>query len=143
VARDFEADDGEPDSERDKNLRDDIPDGLDADADDDDDALPDRELARLVHALERVVTISRRTIAVRYAAYGVALPVPATPGRAELIVLTALVQTYGLAVFRDDFSAVRQRIAQCGVVMVLQQAVLADRPTRGMPPDGSGLLGGG
>ena len=106
------------------------------------DELPDAYVARLVHELEQVVTASRRTIAIRYAAHGVTFPVPPTLDRAELMVLTALVQTYGVAVFRDDFSAVRQRLAECGAVVVLQQTVFGDRPGRGMQRYGGGSIGG-
>ncbi|MDR5784584.1 hypothetical protein QCE63_34865 [Caballeronia sp. LZ065] len=69
-------------------------------------------------------------------------PVPPTPDRAELMVLTALVQTYGVAVFRDDLSAVRQRLAECGAVVVLQQTVFGDRPGRGMQRYGGGSVVG-
>ena len=69
-------------------------------------------------------------------------PVPPTLDRAELMVLTALVQTYGVAVLRDDFSAVRQRLAECGAVVVLQQTVFGDRPGRGMQRYGGGSIGG-
>ncbi|MDR5763138.1 hypothetical protein [Caballeronia sp. LZ035] len=96
------------------------------------DELPDAYVTRLLHELEQVVTASRRTIAIRYAAHGVTFPVPPTLDRAELMVLTALVQTYGVAVFRDDFSGVRQRLAECGAVVVLQQTVFGDRPGRGL-----------
>lgn len=106
------------------------------------DELPDACVARLVHELEQVVTASRRTIAIRYAAHGVTFPVPPTLDRTELMVLTALVQTNGVAVFRDDFSAVRQRLAECGAVVVLQQTVFGDRPGRGMQRYGGGSVGG-
>lgn len=131
----------QPDDERDDDVSGTSED-VTGDAHDAYDPLPDAHVARLVHQLEQVVTASRRTIAIRYAAHGVVLPVPATLDRGELRVLTALVQTYGVAVFRDDFSAVRQRLAECGAVVVLQQTVFGDRPGRGLQRYGGGSVGG-
>ncbi|MEM5387870.1 hypothetical protein VSR68_30410 [Paraburkholderia phymatum] len=113
------------------------------DNDESDDAMPDREVARLVLELERVITLSRRAVAIRYEVHGISLPVPETLGRAELMVLGALVQTYSSVVFSDDFGAVRQRIAECGAVVVLQQVVFADRPGWGLKRYGAGAPVGG
>ena len=135
-------DDHESDSEPDDERHDDVRGTPDEAPGDGYEALPDSYVARLVHELEQAITASRRTIAIRYAAHGVTLPVPPTLDRAELMVLTALVQIYGVGVFRDDFSAVRQRIAECGAVFVLQQVVFADRPPWGMQRYGAGPRGG-
>jgi hypothetical protein len=120
-----------------------VPQDFAPDEDNPDDAIPDREVARLVLELDRVITLNRRTIAIRYEVHGISLPVSETLGRAELMVLTALVQTYGPVVFGDDFGAVRQRIAECGAVVVLQQVVFADRPGWGLQRYGGGGPVGG
>ncbi|BCZ85748.1 hypothetical protein PTKU64_94230 (plasmid) [Paraburkholderia terrae] len=107
------------------------------------EAMPDREVARLVLELDRLITLNRRTVAIRYEVHGISLPVSETLDRAELMVLTALVQTYGPGVFSDDFGTVRQRIAECGAVVVLQQVAFADRPGWGMQRYGGGGPVGG
>ncbi|SAL85759.1 hypothetical protein AWB74_07426 [Caballeronia arvi] len=94
--------------------------------DDDFESLPDPEVARIVLELDRSITLNRRAAALRYIVQGNPVPLPVKPSRAELLVLTALVQTYGPLLFGDDFAPVRQRLVECGAVILVQQVVLAD-----------------
>ncbi|BCQ30199.1 hypothetical protein NK8_83900 (plasmid) [Caballeronia sp. NK8] len=43
-----------------------------------------------------------------------------------MLVLTALVLTYGPVLFGSDFALVLEQIAECGAVVLLQQVVFAD-----------------
>ncbi|CAL8481644.1 hypothetical protein [Caballeronia sp. S22] len=99
------------------------------DCDDDEDdftSLPDPEVARIVLELDRTIMLKRRAAALRYIVQGNPVPLPVKPSRAELLVLTALVQTYGPLLFGHDFAPVRQRLVECGAVALLQRVVLAE-----------------
>ena len=63
--------------------------------DDEFESLPDPEVARIVLELDRKITLNRRAAALRYIVHGNPLPLPVKPSRGELLVLAALVQTYG------------------------------------------------
>lgn len=101
-----------------------MPQDLPAD-DDDFEFLPDLEVARVVLELDRSITLNRRAAALRYIVHSNPLPLPVKPSRAELLVLTALVQTYGPLLFGDEFRLVRQRLVERGAVVLLEQVVLA------------------
>ncbi|SAL88284.1 hypothetical protein AWB74_08486 [Caballeronia arvi] len=100
----------------------------DADDADDDDfgALPDPEIARIVLELDRTIMRSRRAAALRQIVQGQPVPLPVKPSRVELLVLTALVLTYGPVLFGSDFGPVLEQIAECGAVVLLQQVVFAE-----------------
>ena len=105
--------------------------GFDAnDADDDDEydfgALPDPEVARIVLELDRTIMRNRRAAALRQIVLGQPVPLPVKPSRVELLVLTALVLTYGPVLFGSDFGPVLEQIAECGAVVLLQRVVFAE-----------------
>ena len=104
----------------------------DSDGDDDDDeafeAFPDREVARAVLELDRMITRHRRASAMGHLVEGRPVPLPVKPSHIELRVLTALAQTYGLALFGEDFEPVLERIAECGAVLVVQRVLWGDLP---------------
>ncbi|SAK95864.1 hypothetical protein AWB75_06960 [Caballeronia catudaia] len=58
-------------------------------------ATPDPEVARLVLELDRTIMRNRRAAALRQIVQGEPVPLPVKPSRVELLVLTALVLTYG------------------------------------------------
>jgi hypothetical protein len=103
---------------------------LGADAFDDDDeafeAFPDREVARLVLELDRIITRRRRAHALGHLVEGRPVPLPVKPSHIELRVLSALAQTYGPGLFGEDFGPVLERIAECGAVVVVQRVLFAD-----------------
>lgn len=72
-----------------------------------------------------------RDLALRYIVLGNPLPLPVKPSRAELLVLTALVQTYGPLLFGDAFGLARRPIVKRGAVVLLQQLVFADAASTG------------
>ncbi|BCQ28651.1 MULTISPECIES: hypothetical protein [Caballeronia] len=99
------------------------------DFDDDDEdfgALPDPEVARIVLELDRSIMRNRRAAALRQIVQGQPVSQPVKPSRVELLVLTALVLTYGPVLFGSDFALVLEQIAECGAVVLLQQVVFAD-----------------
>ena len=118
--------------------------GFDAEDADDDDfgALPDPEIARIVLELDRTIMRNRRAAALRQIVQGQPVPLPVKPSRVELLVLTALVLTYGPVLFGSDFGPVLEQIAECGAVVLLQQVVFGDRPGRGRQRYGGGSVGG-
>ena len=116
--------------------------GFDAEDADDDDfgALPDPEVARIVLELDRTIMRNRRAAALRQIVQGqlvsLPAPLPVKSSRVELLVLTALVLTYGPVLFGSDFRPVLEQIAECGAVVLLQQVVFAE-------PSGTGAEEGG
>ncbi|WP_250510312.1 hypothetical protein [Caballeronia sp. GACF4] len=89
-------------------------------------AMPDSEVARLVLELDRTVVRRRRAAALRQIVQGQPVPLPVKPSRVELLVLTALVLTYGPVLFGSDFTPVLDVIAECGAVVLLQRVVFAE-----------------
>jgi hypothetical protein len=119
--------------------------GFDADDADDDDfsALPDPEVARIVLELDRTIMRNRRAAALRQIVQGQPVPlplplqVPIKPSRVELLVLTALVLTYGPVLFGSEFGPVLEQIAECGAVVLLQQVVFAEPTGAGIEESGA------
>ncbi|KXU94760.1 hypothetical protein CR51_26285 [Caballeronia megalochromosomata] len=107
------------------------------------DSLPDPEVARIVLELDRSIMLKRRAVALRFIVQGNPVPLPVKPNRAELLVLTALVQTYGPLLFGHDFARVRQRLVESGAVVLLQHVVLAssvDPPDSGIEASEDGQI---
>jgi hypothetical protein len=140
-------DDHESDSEPDDERHDDVRGTPDEAPGDGYEALPDSYVARLVHELEQAITASRRTIAIRYAAHGVTLPVPPTLDRAELMVLTALVQIYGVGPRGGSVGGVAARLQEARPLfetlcerfpetfLIQARALLARLARRPLPPE--------
>jgi hypothetical protein len=93
------------------------------------EAFSDREVARVVLALDEAVALKRRAAISWLTAHGDAVPIlPVRPSRIELAVLTALAQTYGAALLEQpSFAPVLDCIAQCGAVVLVQQALWGER----------------
>lgn len=91
-----------------------------------DDAIPDREVARLVIELDELIARHRHAMALRHMAQAGPMPVPIEPTRAELMVIAALAQTYGAALLRNEFALMRNDIAEFGAVAVAQHALFED-----------------
>lgn len=89
--------------------------------------LPDREVARLVLDVADLIIHYRRARALRRPiAQGDPAPLPVHPTRNEMAVITALVQTYGAALLRNEFARLRNDLAECGAVAMAQRALLSD-----------------
>jgi hypothetical protein len=70
------------------------------------EAFSDREVARVVLALDEAVALKRRAAISWLTAPGDAVPIlPGRPSRIELAVLTALAQTYGAALLEQSRQA--------------------------------------
>jgi hypothetical protein len=93
------------------------------------EAFSDREVARVVLALDEAVALKRRAAISWLTAHGDAVPIlPGRPSRIELTVLTALAQTYGAALLEQpSFAPVLDCIAKCGAVVLVQQALWGER----------------
>ncbi|SAL05180.1 hypothetical protein AWB81_07052 [Caballeronia arationis] len=93
------------------------------------EAFSDREVARVVLALDETVALKRRAAIFWLTARGHAVPIlQARPSRIELAVLTALAQTYGAALLEQpSFAPVLDCIAKRGAVVLIQQALWGER----------------
>jgi hypothetical protein len=94
--------------------------------DDESNAISDQEVARIVLALDREITLGRRAAALHQIIDGQTVPLSVKPSRIELAVLTTLAQTYGGALLRRDFQSVRDALAECGAVVVVQRVLFGD-----------------
>jgi hypothetical protein len=92
------------------------------------DKYSDREVARVVLALDEAVTLRRRAAAAWLTAHGEAMPLlPVRPSRIELAVLTALAQTYGPPLLEQpSFRPVLDCIAECGAVVLVQRVLFGE-----------------
>lgn len=89
----------------------------------------DSEVARTVLDLDREITRQRRANALHCLVEGDAYLLPVKPTRIELSVFRALAQTYGPTLLQQAFfTPVLERIATCGAVVLVQQALWGERP---------------